>query len=154
MNISLFSGTIKSPETTNPMPAAESLRSIEVRPAQELLWVIDTAVPMVVRGAGKQGNSYAFAQPAFKAKAQIGLNALANTQPSNPTPETVIDTTLSMMMGEQYEEQLRQGANSQAPSQEASVPEHVAGVDDARALVKAAFGEGAEAKRSDMELAA
>ncbi len=152
MNISLFSGTIKSPETTNPMPAAESLRSIEVRPAQELLWVIDTAVPMVVRGAGRQGDSYAFAQPAFKA--QIGLNAIANTKPSNPTPEAAIDTTLSMMMGEQYEEQLRQGANSQATSQVASMSERVAGVDDARALVKAALSEGVEAKRSDFGLAA
>ncbi len=155
MNISLFSGPIlKSPEATNPTPAAESLRSIEVRPAQELLWVIDTAVPMVVRGAGRQGDSYAFAQPAFKAKAQIGLNALANTQPSNPTPEAAIDTTLSMMMGEQYEEQLRQGANSQATSQVASMSERVAGVDDARALVKAALSEGVEAKRSDFGLAA
>ena len=153
MNISLFSGPIlKSPEATNPTPAAESLRSIEVRPAQELLWVIDTAVPMVVRGAGRQGDSYAFAQPAFKA--QIGLNAIANTKPSNPTPEAAIDTTLSMMMGEQYEEQLRQGANSQATSQVASMSERVAGVDDARALVKAALSEGVEAKRSDFGLAA
>ena len=153
MNISLFSGPIlKSPEATNSTPAAESLRSIEVRPAQELLWVIDTAVPMVVRGAGRQGDSYAFAQPAFKA--QIGLNAIANTKPSNPTPEAAIDTTLSMMMGEQYEEQLRQGANSQATSQVASMSERVAGVDDARALVKAALSEGVEAKRSDFGLAA
>jgi len=152
MNIPLFSGTIKSPEATNPTPVTERLRPYEVLPAQDLLRITDVAVNKVFEGAGKQGNSYAFTRPAFKA--QIGLNALANTQPSNPTPEAAIDTTLSMMMGEQYEEQLRQGANSQAPSQEAPVPEHVAGVDDARALVKAAFGEGAEAKRSGMELAA
>lgn len=151
MNISLFSGPIlKSPEATNSTPAAESLRSIEVRPAQELLWVIDTAVPMVVRGAGRQGDSYAFAQPAFKA--QIGLNAIANTKPSNPTPEAAIDTTLSMMMGPQYE--LSNEVNSQPLAPVDPVSEHVAGVDDARALVNAALSEGAEAKRSDFGLVA
>ena len=46
------------------------------------------------------------------------------------------------------------GANSQATSQVASMSERVAGVDDARALVKAALSEGVEAKRSDFGLAA